>query len=99
MRAKSFDGAESITMAEGTTTLNSEILSNPLSQNSPPLHFTPMPPPLSNDQFMTALGAENFPFEPFHDEGGIQTSNVALDITDWSSWETLIPNWESIFPY
>lgn len=99
MHAKTFDGGESITMAEGAATLNSEALSNSLSQDSQPLDFTPMSPPLSNDQFMTTLGLENFPFEPLHDDGGIQTPNMALDITDWSSWETLIPNWESIFPY
>ncbi|KAK4069440.1 transcriptional regulator family: Fungal Specific TF [Trichoderma harzianum] len=99
MHAKSFDGGESITMAEGTATFNSDALSNSLSQDSQPLGFTPMSPPLSNDQFMTTLGLENFPFEPLHDDGGIQTPNMALDITDWSSWETLIPNWESIFPY
>ncbi|OPB45615.1 hypothetical protein A0O28_0078250 [Trichoderma guizhouense] len=86
-------------MAEGNATFNSDALSNSLPQDSQPLGFTPMSPPLSNDQFMTTLGLENFPFEPLHDDGGIQTPNMALDITDWSSWETLIPNWESIFPY
>ncbi|KAL7952406.1 fungal-specific transcription factor domain-containing protein [Trichoderma compactum] len=63
-------------------------LSNPLSQDSPPLDPTPMSLSLSNDQFMTTLGLENFPFEPLHGDGGIQTPNMALDITDWSSWET-----------
>lgn len=101
--AKSIDSGDSITLATGTSMSNSDGLSNPLSQNSLQLDqgslFTPMSPPLANDQFMTTLGIDNFMFEPSHDEGGIQTPNMALDITDWSSWETLIPNWESIFRY
>jgi hypothetical protein len=102
MHTKSFNNGDSVTLATDTTMLSSEALPNPLPpQSSPSLDqgslFTPMSPPLSNDQFMTAIGIENFMFEPPLDNGGTQTPNMALNITDWSSWEALIPNWESIF--
>ncbi|KAM0263168.1 hypothetical protein ACHAQJ_001323 [Trichoderma viride] len=101
MHTKSFINGDSVAPATDTNMLSSETLPNPLPQSSPSLDqgslFTPMSPALSNDQFMTILGIENFVFEPPPDDGGIQTPNMALNITDWSSWEAFIPNWESIF--
>lgn len=98
---KPLNSNSSATKANDTILTAPEGLSNLLPESSPLFDhgslFTPISPSLSNGQLMTTLGIDNFMFESPLDDGGTQTPNMALDITDWSNWEALIPNWESIF--